>query len=36
MKQFEEPIVEVMDFTVEDVITTSTPEEPDFIPPCID
>ena len=33
MKKFEEPIVEVMNFNVEDVITTS--EEVAFISPCV-
>lgn len=32
MKKFEEPIVEVMNFAIEDVVTTS--ELPALIPPC--
>lgn len=35
MKQFEEPIIEVMNLTVEDVVTTSSTEEPLFNPPCL-
>ena len=36
MKLFEEPIIEVMSFEVQDVVTTSQEEVPDLamIPPC--
>ena len=36
MKKFELPIIEIMNMSVEDVITTSTPTEeiPAVMPPC--
>lgn len=36
MKKFEKPVVEVIDFAVEDVITTSNGGEeiPALVPPC--
>ena len=39
MKKFEKPVVEVIDFAVEDVITTSNGGEqeeiPALVPPCV-
>jgi len=36
MKKFEEPVVEVMNFAVEDVITASEEVEiPSLVPPCV-
>ena len=34
-KFFEEPMVEVMSFSVEDVVTASVEEDPVMIPPCL-
>ena len=35
MKKFEVPTVEVLEFSVEDVMTTSGEEMPLFEPPCL-
>lgn len=35
MKKFDEPIVEIVNFDVEDVVTSSTVDIPAMIGPCV-